>query len=125
MTAALTVIDVGGSNQLTVYDEKIEYVLTKTLIKINPPTSTANWTNGPKDTKVIDLLRIDELYNVTGHINSADESKLKGAAKAGGVLNVTIKGASYTANFEKLTIANDGRENDELPVMFTLVIGVN
>ncbi len=130
MTTAKTVpnivLDSGGSNQLTVYTELCEKTYVKSLIKITPPQSTANYGSGPKDTRIVDLLKIEIRFTVRGNINSADETKLENLMNNGGVFKFTWKSTDFNMNFEKLLIRNDIKsENDETPVMFTCLVGVN
>ena len=130
MTAAKTVaniiLDEGGTNALTVYTESCEKIYSKKLLGITPPQSTANKAAGPKDTKIVDLLRIEIRFTVKGSIASADESKIQNLFIAGGVFNFKWNGTTYAVNSEKLTITNDGKsENDETSIMFTALVGVN
>jgi len=130
MTAAKTVpniiLDEGGSNELTVYTESCEKIYSKKIIGITPPQSTANYASGPKDTKIVDLLRIEVRFTVRGTIDSADETKLQTLFNAGGVFNMKWKGATLAINSEKLTITNDGKtENDETAIMYTALVGIN
>jgi len=130
MTAAKTVsnivLDSGGANQLTIYTELCEKIYSKKLLGITYATSTGNWSNGPNDTKIVDLLRIEIRFAVRGTIASADESKLQNLMIGGGVVKMTWKSADFYINFEKITITNDNKsENDETSVMFTALVGVN
>ena len=130
MTAAKTVaniiLDEGGTNALTVYTESCEKIYSKKLTAITPPQSTANKGSGPKDTKIVDLLRIEVRFSVRGKIASADESKMQNLFNAGGVFNMKWKGSTFVINSEKLTITNDNKsENDETAIMFTALVGVN
>ncbi len=130
MTSAKTVpniiLDEGGENELTIYTESCEKVYSKTFTGITPPQSTANYASGPKDTKIVDLLRVEIRFTVRGSINSADETKLQNLVTAGGVINFKYKEATFTVNQEKLTITNKGTtENDETDIFFTALVGVN
>ncbi len=130
MTAAKTVsnivLDTGGTNALTIYTESCEKIYSKVLTKVTPPQSSANRGSGPKDTKIVDLLRIEIRFAVRGTIDSADESKIQNLLTLGGVFKFTYKSTTYTVNFEKLSIRNDNRtENDETPVLFTVLVGVD
>jgi len=130
MTAAKTVaniiLDEGGGNALTVYTESCEKIYSKRLTGITPPQSTANKGDGPKDTKIVDLLRIEVRFAVRGAINSADESKIQNLFNAGGVFNMKWKGSTFVINSEKLTITNDNKtEHDETKIMFTALVGVD
>ena len=130
MTAAKTIaniiLDEGGDNALTVYTESCEKVYSKKVTAITSPQSTANKGDGPKDTRIVDLLRIEVRFTVRGSIDSADESKIQNLFNIGGVFNMKYKGSTFTVNAEKLTILNDGKtENDETAIMFTALVGVN
>lgn len=130
MTAAKTVsniiIDEGGSNEFTIYTESCEEILSKKLTTITPPQSTANWAAGPKDTKIVDLLRIEFRFSVRGSIDSSDESKAKAVFKKGGVVSMSYKGETFQINSEKFSLINDNKtENDETSIQFTALVGVN
>ena len=130
MTAAKTVpniiLDSGGTNALTVYTESCEKIYSKILVKITPPQSSANRSSGPKDTKISDLLRIEIRFNARGTIASADESKIQNLLTLGGVFKFTYKTVDYNVNYEKLVVRDDNKsENDETPVLFTVIVGVD
>ena len=130
MTAAKTVaniiLDEGETNALTVYTTSCEKIYSKKLLGITAPQSTANYESGPKDTKIVDLLRIEVRFTVKGVIDSADESKIQNLFIGGGVFNMKYKGSTFAINCEKLTITNDNKsENDETNIMFTALVGVN
>ncbi len=130
MTAAKTVpniiLDEGGTNALTVYTTSCEKIYSKKIVGVTPPQSTANYASGPKDTKIVDLLRIEVRFAVKGVINSADESKIQNLFNAGGVFNMKYKTIPFAINMEKLTITNDNKtENDETAIMYTCLVGVN
>ena len=124
MTAAKSVpniiLDENGTNELTIYTTSCEKIYSKRLIGITPPQSTANKGDGPKDTRIVDLLRIEIRFSVKGLIASADESKIQNLFNGGGVFNMLYKTATFSINSEKLTITNNGKtENDETEIMFT------
>jgi len=120
------VLDSGGTNELTVYTELCEKIYSKILKNLTPPQTKANWASGPKDTKVVDLLRIEIRYAVRGLIDSADESKFQNLFTSGGVFNMTYKSSTFSINIEKLTITDkNDKENDETEVMFTAIVGVD
>jgi hypothetical protein len=130
MTTAKTIsniiLDSGGTNQLTIYTESCEKIYSKKLTGITPPQSTANWEAGPKETKIVDLLRIEIRFTIRGSIDSTDEGKLENLNNIGGVIKMTYKSTDYYINFEKLTITDDNKtENDETAIMFTALVGVN
>ena len=130
MTAAKTVaniiLDEGGTNALTVYTTSCEKIYSKKITAITPPQSTANKGDGPKDTKIVDLLRIERRFVVKGSIDSADESKIENLFNAGGIFNMKWNGLTFIINSEKLTITNDNKsENDETAIMFTALVGID
>ena len=120
------ILDSGGTNELTIYTTSCEKVYSKTLVKLTPPQTQANWESGPKDTKTVDLLRIEVRYIVKGTIDSSDESKIQNLIEKGGVFKMTWKSTDFNINFEKLTITDDSKsENDETAIMFTALVGIN
>lgn len=130
MTSAKTVsnvvLDSGGSNEVTVYTESFEKVYNKVLAKVTPPQSSANRASGPKSTKIVDLLRIEIRFTVRGTIDSASETKIEALMTQGGVFTLTWKSTNFNVNFEKLSVTNDNKtENDETPVMFTALVGID
>ena len=125
-TVANIILDEDGTNELTIYTESCEKIKSKKLTGITPPQSTANFGSGPKNTKIVDLLRIETRFTVRGMIASADETKFENLIEAGGVLKMTYKSTDFYVNFEKITITNDGKtENDETSIMFTALEGVD
>jgi len=125
-TIANIILDSGGTNELTVYTESCEKIYSKKLTAITPPQSTANKGDGPKDTKIVDLLRIEVRFTVKGLIASADISKIQNLFNSGGVFNMTWNSATHVINSEKLTITDDNKtEQDETAIMFTALVGVD
>ena len=119
------VLGTGGS-AITINTTNVEKIYNKTLIKITAPQSTANWASGPKDTKIVDLLRIELRFSVDGFVNNTDQVALQNLFLAGGVFNMTWDGYSYNVNIDKLSITKSaGAENSEKPIKFTAVVGVN
>lgn len=125
-TIANIILDGGGDNDLTIYTTSCEKIYSKKVVAITPPQSTANYDAGPKDTKIVDLLRIEVRFSVKGSIDSADESKIQNLFNKGGVFNMEYKGTTFAINTEKLTITNDNKsEHDETTIMFTALVGIN
>lgn len=115
-----------GGSQFTVYTTKVEKIYSKKLVGITPPQSTANWAAGPKDTRIVDLLRIEIRFSVNGHVDDGDQAALEALFLSGGVFNMSWDGTDYDINIEKLTITKDAKkENAEKTIMFTCLIGVN
>ena len=125
-TVANIILDEDGDNELTIYTESCEKVYSKILTAITPPQSSANRSSGPKDTKVSDLLRVQIRFTVRGTIDSANETKIQSLLTGGGVFKFTYKSTDFNINFEKLTITNNNKtENDETPIFFTALVGVD
>ena len=130
MTAAKTVtvivLDSGGTNELTIYPQRIEEVHNKVLSKITEPIDTAEYTEGPNATLILDLLQVEKRYTVTGFCSSSDVAKLRNVFNAGGVVKFTYQSADQNINFEKLQIVEDTRsegEQDQTKVVFTALVG--
>ena len=133
MTANI-ILDVGGSNQITIYTTKVEEIYSKKISNITPGQSSANWSAGPKTTKIVDLQRVERRYSIDGTIEPADKTKLRGILTAGGTFVMTCQGENLTCNMDKLTISESPQDNTvdenaaditELDVKFTLVVGEN
>lgn len=111
-------------NGITIYTIKVEEIINKKIEKITPATSSAKWGAGPKSTKIVDLLRIEERFVVDGTIASTDKASLKSSIKAGGVKNFVWDGTTYAANIEKIQIIEGGNgEQDDIVIKATLVVG--
>ena len=124
-TMSNVILDKGGSNTVTILTVIAEHIINKTLTSITPPTSTANKAAGPKATKIVDLLRIEERFAITGHITESDVSAIQSLFKAGGTFTMEYDGSDLTVNIQKLTIRKAKREDDHRDVMFTCIKGVN
>jgi hypothetical protein len=115
-----------GGSAVTIRTTNVEKIYNKTLIKITPPQSTANWASGSKDTKIVDLLRVELRFAVDGLVDDGDQAALEALFNSGGVFNMTWDGTSYDVNMDKLSITKSaGAENSEKAVKFTAVVGVN
>ena len=119
------ILDEGGSNEITLYTARVKRNRTKMIQKIVSPQSTANWSLGPKDTKLIDLLRIELRFTINCHINSADIAKFDNLIEGGGVFNMKWNGTTYTVNSEKDEINWGNGTQDEKPLTFTVLVGVD
>lgn len=129
MTAAKDIPNVvlGITTPVTVYTTSVKKTYNKTLQAINPGTSTGNWAAGPKPTKILDLLRIQIRFNVTGYIASTDITNVEALETAGGVFQLTWRGANQNVIFEKLEITDDIKsgEQDDTDIAFTALVGEN
>ena len=52
--------------QVTIGIDKDTQNGTKTLVLLTPPQSSINWSSGKKDTKMLDLQRIEERVTIDG-----------------------------------------------------------
>ena len=132
-------ISKSGVTDVFISVTKDEEILNKMLVKITPPTSSNNFAAGKKDTKMVDLLRIEERVNIDGQLatDSTDTASTKktnliSMFKAGGVLSMLYEGSTITGNMDKLQIdkvISDGLEPtvDETGynVKFTFIKGVD
>ena len=128
MVATNITLDSGGPNEHTVYTIRIEEIISKKLEVLPIPQTSANWNQGKKDTKIVDLLRIEDRFNIDGYIDYTSRSKLWNLFGAGGVFKMLYNGNSYYCNFEKLTITEVPEDKDTAEpryyqVKFTTVIG--
>lgn len=123
MTSDNIILDKGGSNQITIHTVTVEEIINKKLTKIDPPQSSANWDTGPKPSKIVDLLKVEERFSITGEINSADKLKFKGIIKTGGVVVMTWESEDFNVNLDKISIRTDDREDDHKEIQFTCFVG--
>ena len=120
-------------------DQDFEEVLTKNLIKITPPKTSINWSNGKNDTKMVDLLVIEERFTINGTLatglgtggsfdvgdgqgsktyveqtNASDKrDDLKAIFLAGGTMWLTWQDSTVQINCDKLQINPDNKEGSE------------
>ena len=130
MTAARTrsnIILGTGDDAITVYTTRCKKTYIKTLVKINPPQSSSNWGSGVKDTKMVDLLRIEVRFTINGYVASADQSGLEALITAGGTFNMAWNSTDYEINSDKLEIIEDSSdgEQDEMGIMMTAIVGID
>jgi len=132
----------GVSTVVTIDTTKMEQVLNNALTVLSFP-SMPQEGDTPKETKIIDLLRIERRYNVDGHITygkpSGDSSTTAKDRKddliaifdANGIFTFTWEGSDKTGIMDKLTMnkvfsdgldpANDGEVGYD--VKFTIIEG--
>lgn len=102
-----------GSLQVTLAVTSFRIVWNKTLqVKLTSPQTKSNWGNGPKTTKLLDLLRVEKAFVVgasiveglgSGDSSSVAEDKLNdllGIIEAGGVFAFAYGGTSYNVNLD-------------------------
>ena len=117
------VLDQGGSNEVTVYIRKVEKVITKLLVSFTPPRSSVNWSSGPNTTRIVDLLRIEKRFVVTGYVDEADKDKISNVIDAGGVVVMSWDGDTPSVCIEKASVEKNVNEDDHRDVMFTCIVG--
>lgn len=125
------IIDYGGANQITVHTTRINEVITKIIPVIKPPQTSGNYAEGPKTTKLIDLLRMEERYTISGYISYADRLTLKNIIKSGGSFDVWVLGDQIPCNSDKIEINTVSTDSDNAndvedfqhEVTITLVVG--
>ena len=123
-------LDNGGTNQLTIYTTFVEELMSNALSKLILPTGTANSGSGPKDTKIINLLKILKLFTIDGKIASADRTKLRNLFDTGKMFTLVYDSTNYTVVIEKLSIKEEpedaGSSSPEYYVIkVNCVIGVS
>ena len=112
-------------NAITIYCTKIEKTWNKKYGAFTPPVTSANWSNGAKPTKIIDFLRVEKRWTVTGDIDDTDESNFEAMMGQGGVVRLRHNSTNFDVNLDKHTITKVAREDDHLSVMFTATQGEN
>ena len=112
---------------VVVYIELIDEIYNKILKLIKKPSSSAEWEKGPKDTKIVDLLRVEYRYSVRGYIDSASKSDIQALFIKGGIFLMYWDGGRFNVNMDKLTVSKSSKfgEQDERRVIFTVVEGIN
>ena len=116
-----------ANDVVIVYTEHVEEIYVKALTPISPPQSSANWASGPKDTKIVDLLRLTIKLSVKGSIDTSDITAMKDIIKAGGVFGCRYDGEDYDVNTDKFVFTKSTKfgEQDERQVQFTALKGVD
>ena len=141
MTSDITLTK--GSTVVTLFTSSVDETFTKTLVTISPPQSRQNWTNGPKDSKIVDLLRIAHRFEIDGFIAATEgtygqsdtsstvagkRTNLISIFNGGGTLTMEYSGTNYTVNIEKLSIKElpeDSATVTKLDLKMGLIVGVD
>jgi hypothetical protein len=112
-----------GAYTVTIYSVEVTDNFTNKLFPITPPTGVSNQDAGPKDNKIVDLLRITQEINITqGYITGTDAltakqvkdqliSMFKGADLKGGTCSITYDGDTLEGYIEKLAFTE--KSSDE------------
>lgn len=116
-------LDKNGSNSITIYTVECEDITNKLVKVIKPGQSSSNWGSGPKENRIVDLLRIEQRFKVTGHIDYADKAKLKAIQRAGGTAVMEWDSEDFDINIDKCVIKKGKRDDDSWDIDFTCVTG--
>jgi hypothetical protein len=140
----------GSAKVVTIEHTKVDYNMTKTLNLVNYSTAPDNQKTGAKNTKVMDLLRLQERWTVYGTISegitftidgNTDTSStaktrmqdLKSICKAGeGTLILRYDGEDFDVFCEKVEVSDVilsadtlGSEEIRYNITATFVLGDN
>lgn len=135
------------STQVTLEVTAFRIVWNKTLqVKLTSPQAKSNWGDGPKTTKMLDLLRIEKSFVVgasitegqsSGDTSSVAEDKkddLLSIIEGGGVFSLAYGGKTYNANLDGIINIEEqfgldgGTEStgmERYTVQMTLTIGAD
>ncbi len=119
------IMDSGGSNQFTIDTTRVERDWIKQLVNITPPQSSSNFGSGPKSTIIVDLLRVEKRFTITGSVAEADRNKPINVMEVGGTVVMSWDSTSWTVNVEKVNVVKDTREDDNWEVKMSVLVGVN
>lgn len=126
MTATNIIVDKGGSNQITVLSTSLKEKVTKKLQIITPAQPSGQWSLGPKDTKIVDLLRLEERYTIVGYVATEDRDKLLNISRTGGVTVWEIYEDEINVNMDTCeveTLANDQIDQPD-GTLFVTITGI-
>ena len=93
-----------GAYTVTIYAAEVIDHMTNKIITITPPATKQQQSDGPKSTKVIDLLRITRTFKIRGYLLDATAksdilSITKGAGLSGGVAVFTYPDGGDATTF--------------------------
>lgn len=118
-----------GGLSVTIRSEVVTEEYHNTVFTITPPTSTPNQGGGPKDTWIVNLLRITKQYTIRGYVDATDRGVLRAIFNSGNLKdnNCTLswdglEGGSIAGVIEKLTLERSGNEEQSewsVTVVFT------
>lgn len=127
------VVAPGDTNEVTIQTKSIKYNITKILPLIKPPQSSGNWSSGPKENKMIDLLRIEERYTVTGFVAYTEFSKIRSVLKRGGSFDISVRGETLTVNSDQCEMSDESTDSEientvedyQTEITITFIVGGN
>jgi len=111
-----------GEKTVTVYTDTIAENFTNKIFIITPAQSSANQASGPKDNKIVDLLRIVHQFVIKGYIIGTVSKTVKevkedlvsiyeGAGTTGGVTTLTFDTDTYDGFIEKLNVVEKAEDS--------------
>lgn len=139
MGADTNVVITDGTKIVTIDLTNYEESLEKTLNFIIPPQSSANWDSGPKDTKIVDLLRVRTNITINGTLSHGDggvdssvnpddkAEDLKSIFNGGGTFTLQYKGEDIVVNATKLNLTkafNKGVDTTQDEVGYEVILNV-
>lgn len=110
-----------GAYTVTIYSTTIVDKLKNKLFLITPGTSLSNYTVGPKDTKIVNLLRITREININQGYIAASSTKTAKEVKqdlitifkggfASNISTLTYDGESLNGFIEDIQITEEARD---------------
>jgi hypothetical protein len=80
-----------GSNKVSLYANRVDEELKNKLITLTLATSTSTQSNGAKETKIVDLLRITKQYSIKAYITKVTDAVSSTNCTSGGSTTLTAK----------------------------------
>ena len=111
-----------GGKTVTVYTDTVAENFTNKIFIITPVQSAANQASGPKDNKIVDLLRIVHQFVIKGYIIGTADKTVKevkedlvsiyeGAGTTAGVITLTFDTDTYSGFIEKLNVVEKAEDS--------------
>lgn len=132
MTATNIILDKGGVYETIIYTTSVSEEYNKKLTSFTPPVSSGKQEAGviAKDTKIVDLLRVERKIIIKGYVSETDKLKLIDLYEKGGSTTWSFNSIDFDCNLEKLAIKTESRdktgsgESDDLDVDITGLKGI-
>ena len=117
ITSINVILDAGGTNQLTVYSSQIVETWNKDIKLIKRPQTKSAAASGPKATKILDLLKVEQRFELRGFIDKADKTKARNVLKTKGPVTITnYDSESLSGVFDKIEITKTSQEIKDMVV---------
>lgn len=111
-----------GGTTVTIYTVTVAENFTNKIFIITPAQASQNQASGPKDNKIVDLLRIVHQFVIKGYIASSATRTAKqvkddlvsiyeGAGAVGGVTTLTYDSDNFNGYVEKLNVVEKAEDN--------------